>query len=118
MCHNSNCFFLSLNGPEMWWKRLERPSLPKHCRPSHFCASSGKPGSSACWGDSGGPLVREIQAGLQYELAGVMSLGSRDCDSVHIPLLFTRVEGEVNTWIRRELTQKKKPVRPAEKYED
>ena len=62
--------------------------------------------------------MKEIQSGLHYELAGLTSLGSRNCGSFNIPLLFTRVEGEVNTWIRRELTQKKKPVRPAEKYED
>ena len=57
--------------------------------------------------------MREIQAGLHYELAGVMSLGSRDCDSVHIPLLFTRVEGEVNRRIWREVGQTEIPVRPA-----
>ena len=67
-------------------------------------------------GDSGGPLVREIQSGRHYELAGVMSVGSRICGSINIPLLFTRVEGEVNKWIRREVGQREIPVRPAEKY--
>ena len=62
--------------------------------------------------------MKEIQSGLHYELAGLTSLGSRNCGSFNIPLLFTRVEGEVNRWIRREVEQREIPVRPAEKYED
>ena len=62
--------------------------------------------------------MREIQSGRHYELAGVMSVGSRICGSINIPLLFTRVEGEVNKWIRREVGQREIPVRPAEKPED
>ena len=62
--------------------------------------------------------MRELQSGLDYELAGVMSLGSRICGSINIPLLFTRVEGEVNKWIRREVGQREIPVRPAEKSKD
>ena len=85
----------------------------KYCRPSHYCATSGEPGQSACRGDSGGPLVRELQSGLQYELAGVLSLGSRNCGNIDIPLIFTRVEGEVNSWIRREVGLTQLPVRPA-----
>ena len=57
--------------------------------------------------------MKEIQSGLHYELAGLTSLGSRNCGSFNIPLLFTRVEGEVNRWIRREVGQTEIPVRPA-----
>ena len=85
---------------------------PPYCRPSHYCATSGKSGHSACRGDSGGPLVRELQSGLEYEVAGVMSHGSSNCGNIDIPLIFTRVEGEVNTWIRRELGEREIPSRP------
>ena len=57
--------------------------------------------------------MRELQSGLQYELAGVLSLGSRNCGNIDIPLIFTRVEGEVNSWIRREVGLTQLPVRPA-----
>ena len=57
--------------------------------------------------------MRELQSGLEYEVAGVMSLGSRNCGNIDIPLIFTRVEGEVNTWIRRELGPREIPSRPA-----
>ena len=60
--------------------------------------------------------MKEIQSGLHYELAGLTSLGSRNCGSFDIPLLFTRVEGEVNKWIRREVGQREIPARPTEKY--
>ena len=29
-----------------------------------------------------------------------------------IPLVFTRVEGEVNTWIRRQVPARELPIRP------
>ena len=57
--------------------------------------------------------MKEIQSGLHYELAGLTSLGSRNCGSFDIPLLFTRVEGEVNRRIWREVGQTEIPVRPA-----
>lgn len=82
-------------------------------KPSHYCATSGEPGRSACRGDSGGPLVRELQSGTEYEVAGILSLGSRNCGNIDIPLIFTRVEGEVNSWIRREVAQREIPLRPA-----
>ena len=56
--------------------------------------------------------MRELQSGLEYEVAGVMSLGSKNCGNIDIPLLFTRVEGEVNTWIRKMVGERELPSRP------
>ena len=57
--------------------------------------------------------MRELQSGTEYEVAGILSLGSRNCGNIDIPLIFTRVEGEVNSWIRREVAQREIPLRPA-----
>ena len=56
--------------------------------------------------------MRELQSGLEYELAGVQSQGSRNCGNVDIPLIFTRVEGEINTWVRRMIPASEIPPRP------
>ena len=82
--------------------------------PSHMCASTGVIGKSSCQGDSGGPVVRnsnfhnfpEI-----WELAGVVSFGIRTCGNVDFPMGFTRIEGEVNSWLQQ-LVGREMPSHP------
>lgn len=85
-------------------------------RQSHSCGSSGMLGRSACNVDSGGPLVRELPSGPEYyEVAGIFST---NCSSILYlisglnPLPFTRVDREVNTWIRMEVGERELPRRP------
>ena len=71
--------------------------------PSHLCATTDVSGKASCGGDSGGPLVRysnlpkfpEI-----WELAGVVSFGKRVCGNVNAPLGFSRIGGEINSWLQ------------------
>ena len=70
--------------------------------PSHICVTSGEVGKSSCMGDSGGPLVRSLETTSEevWQLAGVVSFGTANCGNVDLPLGFTRIDGEVNTWLR------------------
>lgn len=70
--------------------------------PSHICASSFEFGKSSCRGDSGGPLLRiSDEVHDTWELAGIVSFGNGGvCGNVDLPLVFTRIAGEVNIWLR------------------
>jgi secreted trypsin-like serine protease len=82
-------------------RRKWKPKLKEDLLTSHMCASTGIPRSTSCIGDSGGPLVRNSDFQKQiWELAGVVSFGTKTCGNVDYPLAFTRVEGEVNLWLR------------------
>ena len=83
-------------------KKTWKTKLEENLIPAHMCASTGVVGSTSCRGDSGGPLVRNIDFNKQiWELAGVTSFGISTCGNQDYPLGFTRVEGEVNIWLRK-----------------
>jgi len=77
----------------MWKSRLRYDLLT-----SHICATTRISGKTTCLGDSGSPLVREV--GQVWELEGVVSFGISTCGNADYPLGFTRVRGEVDSWIR------------------
>ena len=78
-----------------------KPKLRDNLITFHMCASTGVEDSATCKGDSGGPLVRNIHFLKQiWELTGVVSFGTSTCGNVDYPLVFTRIEGEVNIWLR------------------
>ena len=68
---------------------------------SHMCATSGEIGKGACVGDSGSPLnsVMDEKKDI-WELAGVVSFGSKLCGNVDRPLGFTRISLGIGSWIR------------------
>ena len=73
---------------------------------SHLCASTGVHGSTSCKGDSGGPLVRQVDFFRQIsELAGVVSFGISTCGNADYPFGFTRIDGEVNSWLREHVVE-------------
>eukprot|EP00092_Neocalanus_flemingeri_P038665 GFUD01042096.1.p1 GENE.GFUD01042096.1~~GFUD01042096.1.p1 ORF type:complete len:272 (+),score=58.41 GFUD01042096.1:549-1364(+) len=89
-----------------------KPKLKEDLISTHLCASTGVVGSTSCKGDSGGPLVRNSNFQKQiWELAGVVSFGISTCGNENFPLGFTRVEGEVNLWLR-ETVGRKLPKHP------
>ena len=93
---------------EQWRSAVDEDLLP-----SHICVTGVHLGKSACKGDSGGPLVRNLDLGVVWQLAGVVSFGTNNCGNVDLPLGFIRIEGEVNTWLRN-IIGDRLPVYPAE----
>jgi len=74
--------------------------------PTHMCASTEVQGKASCKGDSGGPLVRQVDFLKQIsELAGVVSFGVSICGNADFPLGFTRIEGEINSWLQEQVGQ-------------
>ena len=70
-------------------------------RTSQVCASSGTPGQAPCQGDSGGPLVRLVDRRREvWELAGVVSFGPSVCGNVDHPVVFTRISGQIQEWVK------------------
>eukprot|EP00092_Neocalanus_flemingeri_P007897 GFUD01008523.1.p1 GENE.GFUD01008523.1~~GFUD01008523.1.p1 ORF type:complete len:424 (-),score=71.80 GFUD01008523.1:63-1334(-) len=93
-------------------KAIWKPKLKEDLISTHLCASTGVVGSTSCKGDSGGPLVRNSNFQKQiWELAGVVSFGISTCGNEDFPLGFTRVEGEVNLWLR-EIVGRELPKHP------
>ena len=64
---------------------------------SRMCAQ-GIPNTDACNGDSGGPLLRLDIASQIYQTIGVVSFGTKRCDS-STPGVYTRVT-EFLPWIK------------------
>ena len=69
---------------------LNRKEIPIPITNAMVCAGSGgSEKTSGCHGDSGGPLV--CKRGSQWDLHGVVSHGSKDCDSSKTYSVFSRV---------------------------
>jgi len=87
--------------------------LREELHPSHLCAAAAGAGDlgggsrrrpSTCQGDSGSPLVQKTaRSSDRWQLAGVVSFGASVCGNTDYPTIFTRVQGEVNDWLRQKL---------------
>ena len=92
-------------------KRIWKSKQAIDLIPSHMCANGTMEFSGSCKGDSGGPLVREPDFMQVFELAGVVSFGISTCGNGDYPLGFTRIDGEINLWLRK-LVGRELPIHP------
>jgi len=68
---------------------------------THICATGLEIGTGTCKGDSGGPLMRLFDIDEdRWELVGITSFGVDRCGNIDLPLGFTRILGQVNSWLR------------------